>query len=263
MAEFDCEILSARLSDLSLEAERGYVTHTSFLTPAEVLFAKKQRLNNTFFFGGYNGAEREIAFFLPEYLYALTDGFSDTEKVKELISDTLSDTIKTVCITGSGYKKLAHRDYLGALLNLGTERSAFGDVCVTEDSSAVVFATPHVASLVESSLERVGSDKVKVEIKDSEFTFSFERKLSSLFDTVASDRFDCVIASLCRKSRGDAKELILGGLAELNYSVCQKTDAAVSAGDIISVRGFGKFIIKNISIETKKGRLRLEAGKYI
>ena len=60
-----------------------------------------------------------------------------------------------------------------------------------------------------------------------------------------------------------AKELILGGLAELNYSVCQKTDAAVSAGDTVSVRGFGKFVIKNITDETKKGRLRLEAGKYI
>ena len=219
MAEFECELLSARLSDLMREAERGYVTHSSFLSPAEVLFAKKRKTPNAFFFGGYDGAEREIVFFLPEYLEAMTDNFSDTAKIKELISDTLAEEIKTVRITGSGYKKLSHRDYLGALLNLGTERSAFGDVCVTGDSTAVVFATPHVASLVKDSLEKVGSDKVKVEIMGSEFVFSFERKLSAINDTVASDRFDCVVASLCRKSRGNAKELILGGLAELDKLV--------------------------------------------
>ena len=45
--------------------------------------------------------------------------------------------------------------------------------------------------------------------------------------------------------------------------IASKSDFKVEHGDIISARGYGKFIIRSVSEVTKKGRLRLFADKYI
>lgn len=262
MADFDRELLSARLKELSERSERGIVTMTAFLSPAELAFAEGLRLKNTFFFGGYKGAERGCIFFIPDIYDAVIDGMSDAERSEYIINELICDGPTALKTEGSGYKKLSHRDYLGSILALGVERSAIGDICVTGEHEAVIFALPKVSELIRFGLERVGSDKVSVTPLEAG-AFSFERKTMPLTDTVASDRFDCVVASLCKKSRGAASELIKCGFSELNYLPCDRTDARVARGDVISVRGVGKFIIKAISEETKKGRIRLEAEKYV
>ena len=74
---------------------------------------------------------------------------------------------------------------------------------------------------------------------------------------------DCVVASLCNLAREKGQNLIKGGLVEHNYETAVKIDTRVVAGDIISARGYGKFVIRDISQTTKKGRIRLLADKYI
>ena len=69
--------------------------------------------------------------------------------------------------------------------------------------------------------------------------------------------------ALCSVSREDAASLVLSGKAELNYLTVQQPDRKVAPGDILSVRGYGKFIIDRCEDETRRGRLRLEARKYI
>jgi RNA-binding protein YlmH len=89
------------------------------------------------------------------------------------------------------------------------------------------------------------------------------QKYQGLSDTVASERLDCVVASLCNLSRERAQNLIRAGLVEFNYETAQKTDVKCAADDIISARGYGKFVIRSISEQTRKGRLRLLADKYV
>ena len=76
-------------------------------------------------------------------------------------------------------------------------------------------------------------------------------------------RADCVVAALCNTSRERAKSLILQGLVEVNYETLSKPDAEISEGDIVSVRGEGKFRVNGTDGTTRRGRLRLSAEKYI
>ena len=48
----------------------------------------------------------------------------------------------------------------------------------------------------------------------------------------------------------------------LNYRTVSDNDRAVSKGDILSIRGYGKFRIAEIGGETKKGRIHLSIEKY-
>ena len=260
------KLLSARISDLAEEAERGYVTNTVFLDPSEVYFAEKylRQIGVTercVFYGGYNDAERKCLFFLPEYYESMLS--AENRGYNEALVPEIRETVTAVSIKGSGYKTLSHRDYLGALLNMGIERSAIGDICVTGEHEAVVFALPRVAELILSLCERIGADKVKVSKLDINADFTYERKTKSISDTVASDRADCVIAALAGESREKAKAIINSGLVERNYSQCTKSDERISNGDVISIRGTGKFVICDITEETKKGRIRLSAKKFI
>ena len=63
--------------------------------------------------------------------------------------------------------------------------------------------------------------------------------------------------------REAAKEKIVAGEVEHNYETAVRPDAAVAAGDALSVRGVGKFEVESVSDPTRKGRFRLIARKYI
>ena len=110
---------------------------------------------------------------------------------------------------------------------------------------------------------RVASDRVKVTRAVLPDGYRVERKYKPIADTVASPRLDGVVAALCNLSREAAKEKITAGDVEQNYEAVERPDAAVNAGDAVSVRGVGKFCIDSVSDPTKKGRYRLLAKKYI
>ena len=48
-----------------------------------------------------------------------------------------------------------------------------------------------------------------------------------------------------------------------NIAVVKKIDIELSAGMTVTVRGFGKFILRSLSDRTKKGRYRLVADRYV
>lgn len=268
MEEFEIKAIHARLSDLARATERGVISHSFFLTPPELRVASEWVRHmglstRSFFYGGYKNAERKCVFFLPEFYEALINDPSDEDSVLSIIGSEINDVLKPLLIKGSGFRVFSHRDYLGAVLNLGIERSSVGDLCPADDFSCVFFALSPVADLILSDLSKVGSDKVKTSVMKDTSGFSYERKTKQTNDTVASDRFDCVVASLISESREKAKEKILAGICELRDGVCMRTDQRVENGDTISIRGHGKFIINDISEETKKGRLKLNAAKFI
>ena len=82
-------------------------------------------------------------------------------------------------------------------------------------------------------------------------------------DTVASERLDCIVASLAGCSRKLAAELIEGKMVFVNSVCTDKTVKTVKNGDKITIRGKGKFIIESLDGRTKKDRLIINAKKYI
>ena len=258
--------LLARIEDCIEQAEKGMLSYTKFLSPAEGFCAKeillfKGLMKRACFLGGYVDAERARLVVLPSYL----DGIDkDAHSLfSEYFPDDADELVRVIKITGSGYKTLSHRDYLGAILGLGVERDALGDIVTLDDFTAYAFVSDAIARLMLDSLTFIGSDKVKLQEIRLDGDFKLERKLLRLTDTVASARFDCVVASLANVSREKAQSCIGGGLCLLNYFEETRCDATVRAGDIITVRGYGKFIVRELDEKTKKGRLRLIFDKYV
>lgn len=265
-SENENSLFEARIFELLKKAEKYEVGVSAFLTPKEQIMAARiiaQARSEafTFFFGGYEGGERKRLYALPEYM-AVEEALG-TKSILENYSEQILDTVTAVAIKGSGYKKLTHRDYLGSLLGLGIERDVVGDIAVLDDCSAVVFCDKKIAEYLLLELKKIGSDTVKVKTWELSPEFKYEKAFAPISDTVASPRFDCVVSALCGISREKAQRIIHVGEAELDYFVEERSDRSVNEGSIISVRGYGKFSVVKLSEQTKKGRLRLLANKYI
>ena len=260
------ELFEARLSDLCQRAQRYELCMSSFLTPRECFLAAqhmKQYAGDAFgvLYGGYDGCERARLLVLPDYLAEGNASWSAAD-VRERVPELAKEAVVALSVQGSGYRKLSHRDYLGALLALGLERTVIGDIAVRDEHSAIVFCDARIAPFLLSELSAVGSDKVKVERVALSPDFSIPREFDTISDTVASPRLDAVVATLARLSREGARQAIIKGLVEMDYEPCDKPDKTVPEGAVISIRGQGKFIVRSLSGLTKKGRYRFLADKY-
>ncbi len=258
------KLFYARLDDLIKKARGGIVCHSSFMTPsesykAEKYFEAKGNKDMICFFGGYFAAQRKQIFLLPEYISLSADEVN----IFDMIEEDLDEAIVPLKISGSGFRNLTHRDYLGSILSLGIEREKLGDICVIDNGSAIVFCSAEVVDFLLYELTSIGNDKVKVEKISVDKNMESMQKYQSFTDTVASERLDCVVGALFNLSREKAQNLIKGGFVEFNYEIASKSDSRVDKNDIISARGYGKFIVRDLSQSTKKGRLRLFADKYI
>lgn len=248
------DMLYARVDDMLYRAGRGEVTYSGFLNEneraciARYLRGKGDGIAYRFY-GGYEDAQRTRLFIYPDYF-------------------EFEDIYCSVCaveIKGSGFAALHHSSFLGALTALGIERSKMGDIVVRQNS-AVLIADENIAKFLLSSpspLERVGRDSVKLFSFDIPKDFSNPLEYKDIFDTVASPRLDAVTAALANLAREKAKALVASGNVLLNYLEETRYDAVISKGDILTVRGVGKFRIESIEDKTKKGRYKLTAKKYI
>lgn len=238
-----------RIDDLSGRAQRrGIVTRTAFLTPAEQ-YALQQYYHgdDLLLTGGQPGCERQMAFFLPEFMTA-----EDLD---------ISEHIRAVRIEAH-FGAPGHRDYLGAMLGLGITRESLGDIRIEEDV-ACAFCLNTVEPLLLDELSKVGRFGVTVAPCALGDVPPPVRKVKALSFTVKSLRLDAVTASLFGLSRTAAAEQIRMGLVSLNYSICDKTDAPVKEGDVISLRGHGKGCLRALGGRSKKDRLFVEAEVYL
>ena len=219
------------------------------------------------FYGGYPEFERGILLCLPEYMaYAsfMSSGYIPPERDNlPVISDISTDYITLLKISCSTFTSLTHRDYMGALLSLGIERSSVGDIVVNGDHEAFVFVSSKMSTFIVNELKEVGRTPVKIAQKSLSEAIKIKQNLRT-FDTVSTSlRLDCVVSSLTGMSRDKAKSMVSSGLVEHNYYSKSKPDSEINPSDIISVRGWGKYRIISTDTKTAKGKFRLKAAKYI
>ena len=269
-------LLLSRLDDLCGRGERGEAAVSPYLTPREAKYARSRlsaRLaaGTAVLWGGYPEAERVRAVILPDYAEGLVDPTALTSDPVAALTDAglddLAEIIRgAVCpvlVKGSGFRELSHRDYLGSVLGLGLERDAFGDILMPDTHSAILLTDTRVGDFLTTQMEKVATDTVRVSRLPEGTALTGTRRLQSITDTVASERLDCVVAALCNLSREKAQMAVKSGLVELDYEAVEDCSATVDAPAVISVRGFGKFAVHAFDGTTRKGRIRLVAGKYV
>ena len=270
----------SRAAEMYRESEYA-VAVTDFLSPgekAEIYHELVARIGNgisrCFFWGGCRGAERCAAVFLPEWYLPesapVHKMVADTERVDAFAAfletnDDLRDQIpiRALKIRGSGFKSLTHRDFMGGILSLGIDRSVIGDIAVTSEPEALVLVHEKIAPFLLTELKKIGRDAVKVEEWDIAPTFEIPRQYADEPIVVSSPRLDGVVKALTGKSRELAAEMVRSGLVELEYKQTDNVSPEVREGMILSIRGFGKYVIGHTSGTTKSGRLRISCKKYI
>ena len=264
-------LLEARLEDAILRCEKGVPACISFLTPrecrqAELFLRGRGAWESAWLWGGYEDAERRSLFLIPDYLLAcLSDAVekASPQELTVLLEEQVEAEVSAVRVVRSGFRTLTHRDYLGAVLGLGLERDALGDLAVQKNGDAVIFCTKTVAGFLIETLQKVGSDTVKCRPYRVDEAFTDGRSYQAVRDTVASPRLDAVVAALTNLSREMAQNAVRTGLVEVDYEVAERTDLMLTPPAVLSIRGYGRFVLRGFDGETRKGRLRLVADKLI
>lgn len=246
------KVLLAKIWDkITAGMRKNIPANTGFLTLRELdmcryLFGEQEGLMP---FGGFEGAERQMLVYLPEYL----------EKDALYEEDS-----PLVCLRATFYDgdTPSHRDFLGALMGEGIARETVGDICVGK-GQCDFFVTAEIAPYILQNFIGAGRTKVHLEqIPLSEVSVP-EPETKEMKDTVASVRLDSVISSGFRIGRSAAAQYVHAGKVAIDGLPCEKPDKIVDEGAKISVRGLGKIKLKSINGQTKKGRISIIIDRYI
>lgn len=263
MSKNDFENLSVRTDDLCRRCERRLSPlFTGFLSPeeqAKVLDAAKDYSGIfTLSFGGFKEAERNVVGFFPDSVYLYPETEAELGVYREMAE------ISFVKISGSGFVNISHRDVLGSLMALGLKRETLGDILVTEDAKcAYVAVSVTVRDYILANLERVARDKVKTSSVNENEIPEKKQRFSDMSLTLASFRLDALLSGCLNISRDKAKKLVLSGRVAVNHSECTACDREFAEGDIITVKGEGKFLCESLMGLTAKKKQRVIVRKYI
>ena len=156
--------------------------------------------------------------------------------------------------------KLSHRDFLGALMNLGIERSTIGDIKVG-DKEAYLFCQESIAEYICENLGQIKHTHVKCEVTEN-FAEVAQEEPENKTIQVSSARVDAVIAKVYNKSRNDCLELFRTGKVFINGRLCENNSRLLKIGETVNARGYGKFVLVGEPRETRKGKLAIEVSVF-
>ncbi len=240
------------LLDLCRKADRaGCWCYSSFLSLAEqndFTHAPEAASFPWTFFGGWEAAERKILMAGDEFSAGVPP----------------SPPVSGIQITVNSRRfaeSLTHRDYLGALMNLGIERSMLGDLIV-KDAEARLICMDSVRDYIISSLTTVRHTAVMAAsllLDDSSLT----PEVQPLQINIASERLDAIVAEFANASRTSVSALFPAGKVFVNGQAVEDRGYRLKQGDILSVRGVGKARYEGILRETRKSRYVALLQKYV
>lgn len=148
----------------------------------------------------------------------------------------------------------SHRDFLGALMNLGIERDTVGDIKVGE-KEGYLFCLASIAPFICENLNKVKHTSIQCVIVDGAGTLQ-EEEPESVFIQVSSERIDAVISKVYHLSRSDSIQMFRERKVYVDGRLNENNSRMLKTGEIINVRGFGKFMYDGENkYETKKGKL--------
>ena len=248
-SSFDDRLFISHIEDaFSITRLRDVRKFVGFLSERQkaIIQGLKDKGPDTYcFWGGYEGAKRVFFCTLPSY--ALHDDYS-------------LFPITPLTFYFRRQDKLSHRDFLGALLSLNIKRETIGDILVGE-GIAVVFVTNTVAPLILNDVSKIGRVGVKIENTLPE-TLPICEEFEDIFGTVSSLRCDCIVGLVTGLSREKAAFLIETKRVNVNHFECTSVSKPIKDNDVLSIRGYGRFVLIKSDELTKKGRIKVNIKKY-
>lgn len=195
--------------------------------------------------GGYEQADRQMLCVYPDYIQP-------------------DDLTYPIAVLQLRYKKehpIGHRDVLGSLMALQIKRETVGDIIVS-DGLIELILMDHLADFVQSEIQKIGRVGVTI-TRVPTVTLANIPKFQSITGTVSSMRLDSMIALATRLSRGKAVQLLGQGKVLVNHCEVTASDFAVKQSDILTIRGFGKYVIASEPQLTRKMRYHITIHQYL
>lgn len=235
-------VVSKAQDTIRLSQKRFCPCYYGFLNEHEAQLIKDNLYldENDIFWGGYIGARRAV----------FGAGCCDTSDFP----------IVALTFTYKKEYKLSHRDFLGALMSLGVNRSTIGDI-VVNDGSTVVFVKDDVSSYIISEVSKIGRVGVKIE-KNEHVEIHSQDEFDELNFTVSSLRLDVFVSSLCSLSREKSQQLIKADMVSLNHNIENNVSKNLKVSDVISIRKYGKYIFAESNGFSKKGKFKITVNHF-
>lgn len=248
------QLLQRRFRDLAYMADsRGIILFSDFLNLYEqdLFLQMKNDLPRIKYFtdGGFFDAERKVLCFCGN------QNAKDESEIEFPIS-----CLHIAPINKKFSDKITHRDILGAVLNLGIDRSTVGDIIVN-DNECYLFCSLTIQDFITRELSRVKHTVVSASLIDKK-DFVYRPNLKEIKGTVSGIRLDSILAVAFKGSRSRLQGLISGGKVFVNSKNVLSNSYVLKENDIVSVRGYGKFIFSEILNKTKKGRFLVKILLY-
>nr|WP_300839717.1 YlmH/Sll1252 family protein [uncultured Acetatifactor sp.] len=236
--------------------------------------ADKSYQQGCYTFTGFLGLSEQDAFWQEEpglrYAgYSLNGGFETAERVIIRFGNAgelgYEVEFPLVCIQIQPLamkfaEELSHRDFLGALMNLGIERSTIGDIKAGE-KRACLFCLDTIADFICGNLEQVKHTMVKCTVTENMMDIPQEEP-EIICVQVPSLRVDAVMARVCHLSRDRSLDLFRAGKVYVDGRLCENNSRQLKCGETVNARGYGKFILIGEPRETRKGKLAMDVAVY-
>lgn len=249
-------VIAARIEDKIEQCRRGFYTvATGFLDLHEQSLAAQAVKRNgdlvARWEGGYDDAERRILLLSPRELSEVAS-----------VTESAEEWIRVLRVSArEGERRLTHRDYLGAVLGLGIERSVIGDILV-RPGGADLLVREEITPFLLSEFHSAGHTHLTPELCPlSELIVPAQRK-EAIRDTLSSLRLDNVIAAAFGLSRAESLKAIRSGLVAVDHEEVLKADRRVEEGAVLVLRGRGKAVLNEVGGTSRKGRVWVEFQRY-
>lgn len=256
--EKDDKILLAQILDkLEMVEKKNKIEYTDFLDLAQIelvqKFIDRIKIENYMSYGGFEQAERKMFVIYPEKFNS-TVIEKNLSNIVQIIRIELPDDLKG---------KYTHREYLGAVIKLGVERKKVGDIIVDSNGADIIVDKDISKFLVENLGSLTRFSKSTITVQNIEDLRPVEIKKEEIEIIVSSLRLDNVISELARCSRNKAIDIINTERVFVNFECETKKTKQIKPGDMVTVRGKGRFFVKEIVGQTRSGRTVIGVEKFV
>ena len=256
--EKDDKILLAQVLDkLEMVEKKNKIEYTDFLDLAQIelvqKFINKIKVENFISYGGFEQAERKMFVFYPDKFNSIVVE-RNLSNILQIIRIELPDDLKG---------KYTHRDYLGAVIKLGIERKKVGDIIVDNNGADIIVDKDISKFLLENLGSLTRFSKSEITVENIEDIRQVEIRKEELEIIVSSMRLDNIISELARSSRNKALDIINTERVFVNFQCETKKTKQIKIGDMITIRGKGRFFIKELVGQTRSGRIVIKIEKFI
>ncbi len=254
----DERLLVAKVLDkLEFTKNKNKIQYTDFLNlyEQEVVLnvINKLGFKQFYLFGGKENTERKILILYPEKL---------TEEMIRKNHKNMVNIIRIV-LPKDLQDEYDHRKYLGAIMKLGVEREKIGDILV-DSNGADIIVKSEITKFLEQNLKSLTRfQSAEISVIDLEESRDVQISKVEISSVVISLRLDNIVSVLARTSRSKAVDILNQERVFLNYKLETKASKQVKVGDVITIRGKGRFEFREITGNTKKGRYIVKIDKFI